>query len=177
MLEPTLYTVKAIIVLDNEGSRIIGKYFDDYIFPTIKEQRAFEKNLFKKTFRSNAEILLFDELSIVLQTSVDLHFYVVGSTSVNEGMLKTVLSCFVDSLGILLHDSTEKKTLMTNLDVVLLALDEVCDNGIILETESRHVVDRVGRRDEGITSSSLTGGTTEQVVTQLLRTAKDQMLK
>uniref|UniRef100_A0A8C3NNB7 Coatomer subunit zeta n=1 Tax=Cyanoderma ruficeps TaxID=181631 RepID=A0A8C3NNB7_9PASS len=52
MLEPSLYTVKAVIILDNDGERLFAKYYDD-TYPSVKEQRAFEKNIFSKTHRSD----------------------------------------------------------------------------------------------------------------------------
>ncbi|GBO40056.1 hypothetical protein AVEN_75350-1 [Araneus ventricosus] len=52
MLEPTLYSIEAIAILDNDGNRILAKYYGK-TFPTAKEQKAFEKNLYKKTHRAN----------------------------------------------------------------------------------------------------------------------------
>lgn len=49
--EPTLYIVKGMCILDNEGNRILAKYYDKNVLPTTKEQKAFEKNLFTKTHR------------------------------------------------------------------------------------------------------------------------------
>lgn len=82
--EPTLYTVKGIAILDNDGNRILAKYYDKNIFPTAKEQRAFEKNLFNKTHRANAEIIMLDGLTCVYKSNVDLFFYVMGSSHENE---------------------------------------------------------------------------------------------
>lgn len=68
---PTLQTVKALCILDNDGRRIACKvttgepahsmlssqslgpqYFDD-TFPSLKEQQKFEENLFSKTHKAN----------------------------------------------------------------------------------------------------------------------------
>lgn len=38
-------------ILDNDGNRILAKYYDKNVLPTTKEQKAFEKNLFNKTHR------------------------------------------------------------------------------------------------------------------------------
>ena len=43
ILDPSLYTVKAILTLDNGGDRFFAKYCDDS-YPGVKEQKAFEKN-------------------------------------------------------------------------------------------------------------------------------------
>uniref|UniRef100_A0A2R8VJV3 Coatomer subunit zeta n=1 Tax=Mus musculus TaxID=10090 RepID=A0A2R8VJV3_MOUSE len=53
ILEPSLYTVKAILILDNDGDRLFAKYYDD-TYPSVKEQKAFEKNIFNKTHRTDS---------------------------------------------------------------------------------------------------------------------------
>ena len=51
-LEPALETIKAILILDNNGSRILAKYFDTSVLATSVEQKKFEKNLFNKTHKA-----------------------------------------------------------------------------------------------------------------------------
>lgn len=140
---PSLYTVKAILILDNDGQRIVGKYFDDQ-FPTMKEQKDFEKSLFAKTSKANSEIIMLDNLTIVYRSNVDLYFYVIGSTSANEIMLNSVLTCLFDSISQILRKNIEKKYLLDYLDAVFLAIDEICDNGILLETDPTQISQRVG---------------------------------
>ena len=47
-----MYSIKAVILMDNDGHRIVSKYFDE-TYPTTKEQKAFERSLFNKTCRAN----------------------------------------------------------------------------------------------------------------------------
>ena len=82
-MEPSLYIIKAILLLDNDGNRLVAKYYDDQ-FPTAKEQKTFEKSLFTKTHKANGEIIMLEGLTIVYRSSVDLFYYVIGSTSQNE---------------------------------------------------------------------------------------------
>ncbi|CAN0009859.1 unnamed protein product, partial [Bubo scandiacus] len=79
ILEPSLYTVKAVIILDNDGDRLFAKYYDD-TYPSAKEQKAFEKNIFNKTHRTDSEIALLEGLTVVYKSSIDLYFYVIGSS-------------------------------------------------------------------------------------------------
>lgn len=79
-----MYTVKGIAILDNDGNRILAKYYDKNIFQSAKEQKAFEKNLFNKTHRANAEIIMLDGLTCIYRSNVDLFFYVMGSSQENE---------------------------------------------------------------------------------------------
>uniref|UniRef100_A0A8C9T517 Coatomer subunit zeta n=1 Tax=Scleropages formosus TaxID=113540 RepID=A0A8C9T517_SCLFO len=86
ILEPSLYTVKAVLILDNDGERLYAKYYDD-TYPTVKEQKAFEKNIFNKTHRTDSEIALLEGLTVVYKSNIDLYFYVIGSSHENEVIL------------------------------------------------------------------------------------------
>lgn len=165
-MHPTLYIVKAILVLDNDGNRLICKYYDDQ-FLTIKEQKDFEKSLFNKTSKANAEIIMLDGLTVVYRSNVDLYFYVVGSTAENEIMLVSLLNCLYDSLNQMLRKNVEKKYLLENLDAVMLALDEICDNGIILESDPAQVAQRVSLKQDDVPLD-------QQTVVDVLRSARDQ---
>lgn len=127
--EPTLFTIKGMLILDNDGNRILAKYYDKNTFPTIKEQKAYEKNLFNKTHRANAEIIMLDGLTCVYKSNVDLFFYVMGGTHENELILMSVLNCLFDSVSLILKKNVEKRAVLENLDIVMLAFDEICDGG------------------------------------------------
>ncbi|CAH1163342.1 unnamed protein product [Phaedon cochleariae] len=129
LLEPTLYTIKGIAVLDNDGNRILTKYYDKNIFPSSKEQRAFEQNLFNKTHRANAEIIMLDGLTCVYRSNVDLFFYIMGSSQENELILMNILNCLYDSVSQILRKNVEKRAVLESLDIVMLAMDEICDGG------------------------------------------------
>lgn len=82
--EPSLYTIKGVAILDNDGKRILAKYYDPNILATAKEQKLFEKNLFSKTHRANSEIIMLENMTCVYKSNVDLYFYVMGSNQENE---------------------------------------------------------------------------------------------
>ena len=41
----------------------------------------------------------------------------------------SVLNCVVDAVMQILRKNVEKRALLENLDIVMLALDEICDSG------------------------------------------------
>lgn len=166
-MEPSLYTVKSILILDNDGNRLVGKYFDNQ-FSTIKEQKEFEKTLFGKTHKANGEIIMLDNLTIVYRSNVDLYFYVIGSVSSNEIMLNSVLSCLYDSISQILRKNVEKKYLLDYLDAVFLSIDEICDNGILLETDPSQIAQRVGLKETDVPFG-------EQTVMDVVKSARDQL--
>ncbi|KAI8926221.1 Longin-like domain-containing protein [Entophlyctis helioformis] len=168
----SLVSVKAAIVLDSEGHRVLAKYYSaDY--PSAKEQKAFEKNLFDKTKRVSSEIILFDNLVVVYKSIVDVFIYFVGSMDENEIMLQSVLGGFSDALTILLKNQVEKRMMMDNMDVTLLTLDETVDDGIILETDASQIASRVTKRSTEL--ESFQSG--EQTIAQALKTAQEQLAK
>ncbi|XP_016778769.1 coatomer subunit zeta-1 isoform X3 [Pan troglodytes] len=147
ILEPSLYTVKAILILDNDGDRLFAKYYDD-TYPSVKEQKAFEKNIFNKTHRTDSEIALLEGLTVVYKSSIDLYFYVIGSSYENELMLMAVLNCLFDSLSQMLR--------------------------VILESDPQQVVHRVALRGEDVplteqTVSQVLQSAKEQIKWSLLR--------
>ncbi|XP_016020989.1 coatomer subunit zeta-1 isoform X2 [Rousettus aegyptiacus] len=158
ILEPSLYTVKAILILDNDGDRLFAKYYDD-TYPSVKEQKAFEKNIFNKTHRTDSEIALLEGLTVVYKSSIDLYFYVIGSSYENELMLMAVLNCLFDSLSQMLRKNVEKRALLENMEGLFLAVDEIVDGGVILESDPQQVVHRVALRGEDVPL-------TEQTVSQ-----------
>ena len=76
---------------------------------------------------------MLDGLTILYKSSVDLFFYVMGSSYENELLLMSALDVLFDSLNMILKKEFEKKALMEHLDMVMMAVDEICDQGILLE--------------------------------------------
>ncbi|XP_056090627.1 coatomer subunit zeta-2 isoform X2 [Rhinichthys klamathensis goyatoka] len=145
-LEPSLYTVKAVFILDNDGNRLLSKYYDLELYPSMKEQKNFEMNVFNKTHKADNEIAFLEGMTIVYKSSIDLFFYVVGSAQENELMLMAVLNCLFESLNQMLRKNVEKRTLLDNMDGVFLVVDEIIDGGVILESDPQQVLEKVNYR-------------------------------
>ncbi|XP_016057802.1 PREDICTED: coatomer subunit zeta-2 isoform X1 [Miniopterus natalensis] len=123
----------------------------------MKEQMAFEKNVFNKTSRTDSEIAFFGGMTIVYKSSIDLFLYVVGSSHENELMLMSVLTCLFESLNHVLRKNVEKRWLLENMDGAFLVLDEIVDGGVILESDPQQVIQKVNFRadDSGLTEQSV----------------------
>jgi coatomer subunit zeta len=113
----------AILILDSDGNRVLGKYYQSphlssvppttlqstYTttpqpnpYPTLKEQRTFEKGLFEKTKKQTSDVILFDNKLVVYKQAVDVTMYVVGGAEENEIMLYLVVVALRDCLDALL---------------------------------------------------------------------------
>ncbi|VDP83806.1 unnamed protein product [Schistosoma mattheei] len=111
---------------------------------------------------------MLDGATCVYRNVGDLYFYVVGDANENELLLVSALQCLYDSVSQALKRSVEKKTLMDNLDLIFLIVDELCHNGILLESDATALVSRVGARTDDIPLG-------EQTVAQAIQNAKEQI--
>ena len=133
-------------------------------YATVKDQKAFEKGLLEKTAKTTSDVLAYDGKVVVFKMESDVMLYVVGGSDENEivgasrrcsglcvpianfhQLLYNVILALRDSLSILLKNSTDKRTIIENYDLVALAINEIVDDGIILETDPMVVSSRVSR--------------------------------
>ena len=133
----------AVILIDSDGNRLLAKYYEPthadpkapaafkHPFQTLKEQKLFEAGVWEKTRRATGDILLFNSKIVLYKASIDLTFYVVGPEGENELMLQGVLNAFYDATSLLLRHQVEKRSILENLDLVVLCLDETVDNGSV----------------------------------------------
>ncbi|KAI5466107.1 Longin-like domain-containing protein [Mariannaea sp. PMI_226] len=153
----TLFSVQAILILGIEdGARIFAKYFSpphsapNAVGPAnpyadVKAQKTFEKGLLEKTAKQTGDIILYDNRIILYKMESDVMMYVVGSVDENEILLYNTVLALRDSLHLLFKQSVDKRTIVENYDLVSLAIDEIVDDGIILETDPTIIVQRVSR--------------------------------
>ncbi|KAI1645444.1 snare-like protein [Daldinia loculata] len=158
----SLSSVNAIIILNiDDGSRIFAKYYNaPHHAPTasstthhqhggpfadVKSQKTFEKGLLEKTAKQTGDIILYDNRIVLYKMESDVMMYVVGGVDENEVLLYNVILALRDSLHLLFKQSVDKRTIIENYDLVSLAIDEIVDDGIILETDPTIIVQRVSK--------------------------------
>lgn len=150
----------------------------------VSAQANFEKSVYDKTVRttarSEADIIMFDDVVVIYKFIGDLMFYAVGHQDENEIILFNVLQCFCDSISLLLRNAVEKKTVLENLDLVLLAIDEMVDGGLILDTDAATVASRVTMRtgdDSGSPMAMDMHNPGLQSLSQAFGTVKEQLAR
>ncbi|OLN88621.1 putative coatomer subunit zeta [Colletotrichum chlorophyti] len=158
----SLFSVNAILILSTEdGSRLFSKYYSaphqgpsatqrdgnapSNPYPDVKSQKAFEKGLLEKTAKQTGDIILYDNRIVLYKMESDVMMYVVGGVDENEVLLYNVILALRDSLHLLFKQSVDKRTIVENYDLVSLAIDEIVDDGIILETDPTIIVQRVSK--------------------------------
>ncbi|EPE26284.1 SNARE-like protein [Glarea lozoyensis ATCC 20868] len=164
-----------IILNSEDGSRVFTKYYNAPhqqssghsnapapAYTDLKSQKAFEKGLLEKTAKQTGDIILYDNRLVLYKSEADVMMYVIGGADENEVMLYNVVLCLRDSLHLLfkyfllpathlnfgtngVRQSVDKRTIIENYDQVALAVDEIVDDGIILETDPTIIVQRVSK--------------------------------
>lgn len=184
--------VKSVLVLDqNTGSRIHAKYFAGELIKSPEKQLGFEKKLFAKSSggSSETEVLLMERNLAVFQSGQDVIFYVIGGENENELILASVLEAIVETLRSVLRGHLEKNTILDNLELLLLTVDEVVDAGSILETDTTVLSRRVMLRNEsgGVVATAgvnvpqnanqAGGGLAELTLAGALNAAREQLVR
>jgi len=62
-----------------------------------------------------------------------------------------------DSLQLLLRNAVDKRTILENYDIVSLAIEEIVDDGIILETDPATIASRVSRPPQNDAAATVKG--------------------
>ena len=176
-------SVTAVVLLDGEGKRIVVRYFNSS-FSDAKEEMAFEKKLYDKTARTNAkneaEIIMMDGYVTVYRNSADVWMYVVGAQTENELVLVNILGALHESMTSLLRSPPDKRLLLDNFDTLLIAIDEMLDQGMILETDANAIVNRVGMKAADATEPAAGGAAatfSESNLNSMFASAREQIAR
>ncbi|EMG48703.1 RET3 Coatomer subunit zeta [Candida maltosa Xu316] len=160
-LNVSLYTVSAVLILDNEGDRLFAKYYKPSLpedssnvkfpnqFESQQQQFKFEKSLFSKIYKVNQDILLYDNHLIAYKQSNDVLLVLVSPLNENESLVYSTMNNLFESLTILLNNTVDKQTILEKYDMVSLAIDETIDDGIIIEYDPATIVSRVTNPPSG----------------------------
>jgi len=108
---------------------------------------------------------MFDGYLVLYQSCADVIFYIIGHQYENELILLSALNTFRETIDTLLKSQVDKRTLLENLDYVLLTIDELVDGGILFETEPELITSRVSLKDVEIPLA-------EQTFSDALETAR-----
>lgn len=144
----SLKTITATVILDSNGSRIYSKYYTPQegstsAYSTQTQQLEFEKSLFKKIWKQNQDIILYDNHLITYKQSNDVILVLVAQISENESMIYSLTSNLLEAMNILLDNTVDEATILDKYDLVSLCIDETIDDGIILEIDPAIIVSRV----------------------------------
>lgn len=151
-LNISLYTISAVLILDNEGERLYAKYYNqgpsqenggEVHFQTLSQQQKFESLIFGKINKVHQDIVLYDNHLVTYKQTNDIILIIVAKINENESLIYSTVANLFESLNILLDNTIDKSTIVSKYDLVSLAIDETVDDGIIVEIDPAIIVSRV----------------------------------
>eukprot|EP00605_Chrysophyceae_sp_TOSAG23-4_P001821 GSChrysophyteH1.ASY1.ANO1.2011.1 assembled CDS len=162
-----------IVVLNNDGQRVLAKYFDNRSDDEqAKAENAFHKKTKHNKYIHDCDVILCDGEVVTYRTGSDCKFFISSTADENELVLAGVLDAIFDTLSLLFSGQMDHRTILDNLELVLLTIDEVIDHGHIMEMDPVAVQNRV------IMRASETSGGQQQVgdlsISEALNMYKDQ---
>jgi len=151
--------ILAVLVLDIDGERLATRYNTGSrdIFPDIKSQMAFEKRIIQKlpkpAQRNDAraevtDVAIIDDHLVIFKSMNDVFVCVVSSTQENEMILMQLVDGLFASLSStvctsLFAQGLSKRAVLEGMEMTILILDEVQDDGVVMEIEEEKIVARV----------------------------------
>merc|ERR1712137_649608 len=142
----SLYSLKAQLVITNT-ERIAAKYYSKD-WPTLDAQRKFENKIVAQRSLNSTDGVIIDDVLVLYKVSAGTFFCVVGSMEENPYILSAALDCLFQATSNLLRGQVDRRTLLENLDYLILVMDEVIDKGILMETDAEAIADRVSAEAE-----------------------------
>ena len=137
-------TVKAVLLIDLDGKRIYSKYYEKNPTLPINKQHDIEQRIAKSVAgKGNNELFLLDKYVVLYRTMSDVIVAMLTDPQENEIFVNMALMCIVDGFERIFERNFDKKVALEYYDKIAIAIDEVIDDGIILETDSQQLADRV----------------------------------
>lgn len=145
--------IKGILVLDSDGARVYSKYYNatDQL-ATVSGQDLFEKQLKLKLAKfalknKENDIVMLDSVTVIFKVINNVSVYVLGNIDENEILLASFLDCLVESLEMVYRSEIDRNRIIEDLDLLMLTIDEMIEEGNILAFDPVTVAERVTMRE------------------------------
>ncbi|CAK0807669.1 unnamed protein product [Prorocentrum cordatum] len=186
-MEEALCQVLALLVLDSDGERLAVKYSAvarRELWPSVEAQVAFEKMIISKlpklgSAKSEVDVAVIKEYTVLFQACNDVVVCAVASSTENELAVMQLVEGIFSSANNCSHATNflstglSKQLVLDKLSDVLFILDEVVDDGIIMETDEEKITARIKMIDETQVSQQAQA---EEVFTKATQSAKQKLL-
>ena len=167
-------TIRAFLLIDLDGKRIYSKYYEKNPTLSLTKQQDIETRVAKSVAtKGNNDLFLLDKYVVLYKQLSDVIVAMLTDPQENEIFVQMALNCIVDGFDRIFERGFDKKIALEYYDKIAIAIDEVIDDGIILETNSEALADRVNFKNiEGGESS----GFSEISLSSALNFAKGSLL-
>ena len=144
--------IKFIIILDNSGKIIYSKYYTDK--NTAEKQREFERQLCFQVKNLNIlpgelDIFSFEDFNIFVKLIGEIAYFIGISENDNECLGYNFCKIVENCLSNILNDNFERVKIFKKLEKIMLLIDEMVDNGIIVNTDQDSIEKLIIHEEQG----------------------------
>lgn len=142
--------IKFIIILDNEGKLIYGRYYD---ITEPQKQREFEKKLCLMTqsisvSKDEVDIFNINEYNVISKIIRETGLFIGIDEEENECLAVNFFSIFENVLLNILNDNLSRQNIFNNYQKIVVLIDEMVNEGIVMNTDSESLENRIGLKEE-----------------------------
>lgn len=95
-----LQTISAVLLLDNEGKRLLTRYF---VLFTNQDQLSLENKIWSITHRKPlSQVAIIDNHLVIFKTNLDIQLYILAPLDTNELLVGSFLESLFEALEVLL---------------------------------------------------------------------------
>ena len=144
--------IKFIIILDNSGKIIYSRYYTDKNTP--EKQREFEKQLCFQVKNLNIlpgelDIFSIEDFNVFVKLLGEIVYFIGINENDNECLGNNFCKIFENCLSSILNDNFERTKIFNNLEKIMLLIDEMIDNGIIVNTDQESIEKLILHHEQG----------------------------
>ena len=144
--------IKFIIILDNSGKIIYSRYYTDKNTP--EKQREFEKQLCFQVKNLNIlpgelDIFSIEDFNVFVKLLGEIVYFIGINENDNECLGYNFCKIFENCLSNILNDNFERAKIFNKLEKIMLLIDEMVDNGIIVNTDQESIEKLIIHQEQG----------------------------
>ena len=123
-----------------------------------------------------------DNYVAIFRTYSDMTIFIVGLADDNELILGLVLDCIHECFDRIFKGQIERRSLINNMSGVILVIDELFDQGIIMNLDANIILSRIktGKSSSSSgapTSSTGEGQSSSSLFSSVFSSARSQLAK
>ena len=143
-----LSRIHGVMMYSASGSLIISQYYTKSI--PQEKRLTFENAVFQRAVEDPAgEVMQHDEFIVVYKPINDLFIFVVCDLKGNELLMGEVAECIQSAMMLVFKGKVNTETLVRQIDLLYLVLDETIENGYVFEGDCEIVAARAMLKEDG----------------------------